>query len=483
LHPEQILIFYREQKRRDLCLGYSSGGLQRDLKIPQDIELLYFVELQGGAQEFPFPQKNNLPDEEKDWLAKLQTRLIVPMNGTNGKLAGLFLLGPKKSEIPYTATDKQLLETVADQIALVCENVSLKERLDEDRKIRQQVLGRIEARQINLLKECPICGACFDSEDDICSKDATELTLSLPIERTIEQRYRLDRLIGKGGMGAVYEALDVRLNRSIAVKILSGNMFGDSQALRRFEREAQFSAKLNHPNIVAIHDYGLLSTEGAYLVMELVQGETLRSVIRRGKRISPLVAADWFDQICEAMKAAHQMGIAHRDLKPENIIFSTGKDGRKLVQVLDFGLAKTLNPEPSDPNSPTALSTAPGTLLGTLGYMSPEQLTGELIDERTDVFSIGVILVETLTGQLPFTGKTYHEQINNILRTSFHLSGELELEKDLDAVLQECLAKDRALRFKSIAAMQQVLINSLRNCHSPGPAGADAADADTLMLG
>jgi hypothetical protein len=482
LHPKRLYLFYREHHTRDFSLGYSSETPQHELKIPEEFQLLHYMELQGGTQDFPFPQKNNLPQSEKEWLAKLHTQLIVPMTGTDGKLAGLFLLGPKMSEIPYTATDRQLLETLADQIALVYENVRLKERVDHDRKIRHEVLARIEDREINLLKECPRCGACFNSEVQVCSRDSTELNLSLPVERTIEQRYRLDQLLGKGGMGAVYEALDIRLNRRVAVKILSGSMFGNSGALRRFEREAQISARLNHPNVVAIHDYGLLSTEGAYLVMELTQGETLRSILKRDGRISFSVAAEWFDQICAAVREAHRMGIIHRDLKPENIMISAKENERALAQVLDFGLAKAQKPRISDPLSPTALSTTPGTLMGTFGYMSPEQLMGEEVDERTDVFSIGVVLVEAVTRERPFKGSTYHDLLTNILQGSFHLGGESPEVKNLDKVLQQCLAKDSALRFSTIVEMQKELIGALRRCGSLPYPEKSILDADTITL-
>ena len=164
-------------------------------------------------------------------------------------------------------------------------------RISKERKIKREVLARLEDQAINLVKECPECGACFDSASEFCETDHNELTLSLPVERTIEGKYRLDRLLGKGGMGAVYEAMDLRLDRRIAIKIMLGSMFGDRTALRRFEREARASARLNHPNIITVYDYGVTGTEGAYLVMEMVSGVNMRSVIEQERVIAPAVAA------------------------------------------------------------------------------------------------------------------------------------------------------------------------------------------------
>jgi hypothetical protein len=482
LHPEHIYLFYQERENRELSLGYSSGGGNEEMRIPQEFQLLRYMEYQGSAIEFPFPHKNNLPQSEKAWLAELGTRLIVPMNGTDNRLTGLFLLGQKRSEVPYTASDRQLLETLADQIAIVYENVRLKERVHRDHKITREVLSRFEDQKINLLKECPACGTCFDSTAQFCTTDRSELTLSLPVERNVEARYRLDQLIGRGGMGAVYEAFDMRLSRQVAVKILMGSMFGNLEALRRFEREAQTAARLSHPNIITVYDYGVLKTEGAYLVMELARGETLGATIRRERYIHPQIAAECFDQMLEAIKAAHQAGIVHRDLKPENVIILQGEKNQKLIKVLDFGLAKIVSPDISNPDSPASLLTSPGTVMGTLGYMSPEQLTGGQVDERSDLFSIGVMIVEALTGQRPFNGKTYHELLTNLLHQTFHLEDQSPAAQRLDAILQKCLAKERAERIASAADLQHELIPALRQCPALAPRPLANLDADTLIL-
>jgi eukaryotic-like serine/threonine-protein kinase len=478
LHPERMYLFYREEEKRDMSLGYSSGGSMQELRIPQEFELLRLMEYHQNAQDFPFPQKTKLPAAEKEWLAQLETKLIVPMAGTDQRLAGLMLLGQKKSEVPYTASDRQLLETLADQIAIVYENVRLKERVDRDRRVRHEVLARVEDRKINLLKECPVCGTCFDSSVQTCSNDQSELTLPVAVERTIDDRYRLDKLIGRGGMGAVYEANDLRLNRKVAVKILSGQLFGNSAALRRFEREAQTSARLSHPNIITIYDYGVLSTEGAYLVMELVSGETVGTLLKREKQIAPSTAANWLEQMLSAVGAAHAAGVIHRDLKPDNI-FINGADNR--IKILDFGLAKLSQGHEAGETANSAM-TSPGAVMGTFGYMSPEQLSGSQIDHRADLFSIGVITVELITGRRPFGGKNYHEHLTAILQQTFHLEGESEDAKRLDATLQKCLAKDPNDRFRSAGEMLSELVPSVRAYKAPAIATDERLEADTMII-
>ena len=481
LHPERIYLFYREEDSRDLSLGYSSEGVSEGLCIPEEFRLLRLIEGQAGAQDFPFRQKNNLPPDEEKWLIALGTRLIVPLVGTDDRLAGLFLLGEKKSEVPYTARDRDLLESLASQVALVYENAHLKERVDREQRIKHEVLGRFEEGHINLLKECPRCGACFDSSELTCDKDNSELTLSMPVERMVEGRYRLQKLVGRGGMGAVYEATDLRLNRLVAVKILSAKMFGNREALRRFEREAKTSARLSHPNIITVYDYGGLSTGGAYLVMELISGETLGALIKGDGCIPPETAADCFNQVLEGLKAAHAAGVIHRDLKPDNVLISTGENGQPHVRVLDFGLAKIRLSESTDTNSPTALATTPGRVMGTIGYMSPEKLSGETIDERTDLFAVGVMVVEALTGRRPFTGRIYTEILRSIVQGSFHLEQGTKEAERLDTVLQKCLAKDRESRFSSAREMQRELIPAIREYRFHSKQQWASSEADTLL--
>ena len=460
LHPGRVYIFYREADKRDLTLGHSSDGTSPLPTIPRDARLLRALEGHPRAQEYPSPQLDQLPASERAWLDQLKIALLVPMSGTDGGIVGLLFLGEKRSEQHYTATDRRLLEAIARQVAVVYENVRLREHLESEARVRHEVLAHLEEQRINLLKECPACGACYDSAVQACAQDGSDLTLTLPVERTIDGKYRLERLLGKGGMGAVYQGTDLRLGRQVAVKIISGGLFGDQPALRRFEREARASAMLNHPHIVAVYDYGLTGAGGAYLVMEQIVGVTLRDELTRTGCLLPGTAAEWFDQLLAAVSAAHTVGIIHRDLKPENVLLAAVESGPSQVKIVDFGLAKLRHLDPS------ALSslTMPGMVMGTLNYMSPEQLAGEEVDERGDIFSLGVMAVEAVTGIRPFNGKTCPELLTAIVQRGYHLPGTGREALHLDGVLQKCLAKDRGQRFSTVSELRQELIPAVREC-------------------
>jgi serine/threonine protein kinase len=219
------------------------------------------------------------------------------------------------------------------------------------------------------------------------------------------------------------------------------------------------SAKLNHPNIIAVYDYGALESQGAFLVMELVHGVTLRRELKRLGRLEPRTAARYFRQVLEGVKAAHEAGVVHRDLKPENVLIQRD-GGDRAIKILDFGLAKVSLLDLQDPDS----LTLPGAVLGTLGYMSPEQVSGGASDERSDIFALGVLVVEALTGELPFKGATARDMMIATINAPYRLEGESPEIQHLDAVLQRCIAKDPAARFASIAELADELIPALLDC-------------------
>ena len=252
--------------------------------------------------------------------------------------------------------------------------------------------------------------------------------------------------LGAGGMGAVYRARDVRLDREVAIKVLAESLVADETALARFEREAISVAKLSHPNILSIFEFGR-DAGTAFVAMELVDGETLRARLDGGP-IPARKAATYALQIARGLGAAHARGIVHRDLKPENVMI--GRDDQ--VKILDFGLAKEVEPRGQGSQLATQLpKTTPGTVLGTFGYMAPEQVRGLAVDHRADMFAFGAVLYEMLSGQRAFRGETAADTMTAILTKEppdLDLAA-LSVPPGLDRIVRRCMEKTPDLRFQS----------------------------------
>ena len=259
--------------------------------------------------------------------------------------------------------------------------------------------------------------------------------------------YEIKAPLGAGGMGEVYRAHDARLNRDVAIKILPGEYAADPERVHRFEQEARATATFSHPNIVVVYDVGA-RTGGLYVVTELLEGETLRQRLSGGA-LPTRKATDYASQVASGLAAAHEKGIIHRDLKPDNIFIT--RDGR--VKILDFGLAKLAPPvTPDDRTLATeGVKTEAGLVLGTLGYMSPEQVRGGAVDHRSDLFSFGAILYEMLSGQRAFRGNTSADTISAILKEDppeLSATGR-EVSPALDRTVRHCLEKNPEERFQS----------------------------------
>ena len=404
LHPESVAILVsgiEEGRLTPVSVMHGSaewlpldGGLATMLRWSDE-------PLEIFARD-PRSPVRRLPPEEQQWLARTGAVLLVPVVGQERALIAVIALGARRSEEAYTAEDLQLLASIATQMAL---------GFDVARLRRSQTPGllgsdttRVMPGAAQPLHECPRCGRCEDAGVATCPADGAPMREVASVPRVIDGKYRLEQLLGRGGMGAVYRARDLRLDRLVAVKVVRAELLGDVEARRRFRREAQIVARLQHPSIVAIFDYGTFPDGGAFLVMELVRGEDLRHVLLREGRMAPLRAARILTSVCAAIEAAHREGVLHRDLKPENILLPGGDTEAK---VLDFGVAKLITEErPRDsesmpPEAATVL-TAAGMIVGTPAYMAPEQFRGAPPDARTDVFSLGVIAYEMLSGTLPF---------------------------------------------------------------------------------
>src|SRR5881394_3231665 len=262
--------------------------------------------------------------------------------------------------------------------------------------------------------QCPRCGRRFSNDVMVCPNDHTPLqadaTLAdVPLDpllgRVFDGKYRLDERLGGGGMGTVYRATHLLIERPVAIKVLSQRFVGDKTAQQRFRREARAAGRMHHPNAVSVNDFGTTEDGWLYIVMELLEGRTLRDLLAREAPLDPARAVSFMLQACAAVGAAHDANLIHRDLKPANIFIEQRPNFPAVVKVLDFGVAKFMVEEHEDEDFNTL--TQVGAIIGTPRYMSPEQCTGAApLTPASDVYSFGVILYEMLAGVVPFSAET-----------------------------------------------------------------------------
>jgi serine/threonine protein kinase len=296
----------------------------------------------------------------------------------------------------------------------------------------------------------------------------------------VARRYRVVRALGEGGMGQVFEADHVGLGRSVALKVVRSCSPSGSSTIERFEREARALARLSGPNVVRVFDFGHLDDGRPFLAMELLEGEDLRTRIRRG-RVAPRLAIDWVRQACLGLAEAHEAGLVHRDIKPENLFLSPVSEAGVHVRLIDFGIAKDVTPAGRDGSELTASTL----LLGSPSYMSPEQLRApQEVGPATDLWSLGVVLHELLSGALPFVGETDAALVAAIAADRpkpLHASLEpSELRRELEAIVSSCLDKDPLRRPASARALAAKLERIARDSSPSPPRRAWSAAASVL---
>ncbi len=400
LHPEFAALLVRGPGEVGYHSVAAAPSAHAPPPLPAESKLLALVRLLGKPLEVSLTEagwlKQQLPHAEADFLHQARIDLVVPISAAPGRTEAVLALGIKRSEEPYSREDQDLLVAIAVDLALLL-----------DRPVAAS------ARPSEAFEECPQCGTCYDTGAGRCASEGASLA-PVRLPRTLVGRYRLERRRGRGGMGVVYEATDTALERHVAVKVIRDDLVGSAEAAERFRGEARAAASFTHPNVVTVHDFGVAVGTRAFLVMELLDGTTLREELRRQKRLPAPRAVEILRGVCAALEAAHRRQLVHRDLKPENI-FLVRSETVEIPKVLDFGIAKFL---PAAATQATR-DTGPGELLGTFLYMAPEQMRGLKVDAKWDLWALAVVAYEMLAGGQPFAGATMAECHNAVLMGRF----------------------------------------------------------------
>jgi serine/threonine protein kinase len=310
-------------------------------------------------------------------------------------------------------------------------------------------------------KVCIQCSRKFGGGETACPHDGTLLVALMQdplIGSTLAGNYQIQSLLGTGGMGVVYKARHGLMDRIVAIKMLQAQLVSDSLSVARFHQESKAASRINHPNVITIHDFGISAQGLPYIVMDYLNGEPLSDAIRESGQISVDRTLKIAMQTCDALAQAHKQGVVHRDLKPGNIVLTTFNEDKDYVKVVDFGVAKLMNQDGQR-------LTQAGEVCGSPVYMSPEQCMGQELDARSDIYSMGIVLYETLTGKLPILGKTMVDTMSkhcSEMPPSFKVSRpDLYIPERLEAIVFKALAKDPADRQQSMDELKSDLESAI----------------------
>jgi serine/threonine-protein kinase len=318
------------------------------------------------------------------------------------------------------------------------------------------------------VKTCPVCSSEWPDDTRFCPKDGSTLRAAAGadlIGSIVADRYHIEKKLGEGGMGAVYLGEHVKMGRKSAIKVMTQSMASDPEAIARFNREAANAARINHPNVCAIYDFGETEDGTIYLAMEFIEGETLSDMQHREGALELDRAVEILQQTGEALQAAHDLGIVHRDLKPDNIMIARARDGTDVVKVVDFGIAKAMTGEEGQKVTRTGL------VVGTPEYMSPEQLSGDVLNGRSDIYSLALVFFRMVTGALPFQAESSQEtMIKRLTDDPLKLS---EVAPDagwpprLQGVMDRALERMPADRYESAALFARDALDAVRGAGRP----------------
>jgi serine/threonine-protein kinase len=328
-------------------------------------------------------------------------------------------------------------------------------------------------------KICPTCGTEYPLSERFCPRDGSALRSAEPqadlLGSIIADRYHILKKLGEGGMGTVYLAEHVKMGRKSALKVMNPGMNTDPDAIARFNREASNASRLSHPNICGIYDFGETPEGMIYLAMEFIEGASLTSLIEKAGALPAPRAASIVHQTADALQVAHDAGIVHRDLKPDNIMIARNRDGSDQVKVVDFGIAKASS-------SDAQKVTKTGLVVGTPEYMSPEQLAGDKLDGRSDIYSLALVAFNCLTGALPFPSESAQEamimRLTDKPKTLAEMKGDVAWPEKVQAIMDKGLARDADDRYQSAAQFGRELAAAVAEM----PVTA-AAEAGTMVMG
>lgn len=316
------------------------------------------------------------------------------------------------------------------------------------------------------MKKCPKCGVEFKDTATLCPTDGAVLEIESRalVGRTLASKYRVDELVSEGGMGAVYRGTHILMDKTVALKVLHPALAADNIVVARFSREARAASRISHPHAISVTDFGESEDGIVFLVMEFLNGRTLKDVVKSTGPLELQRVVEIMRQVCGALEAAHLENVVHRDLKSDNIMLLDVAEG-DWVKVLDFGIAKIQEPAGQDPGL-----TAPDLIIGTPQYMSPEQCSqSSEIDARSDVYSLGVILFEMLTGHVPFSGESPTTVMLKHLQEvpPDILKERSELPSDVGQVVSRALAKKPEDRFQTVRDLRISLTSAAKNGQTP----------------
>lgn len=356
---------------------------------------------------------------------------VVPVRGSGGELLGGVVV---KGAPPMGPLEHQMVAAFAAQMGAVLELHRTRKNLQAARARQAEAKASLQAKGIELMHLCPICRRCYPDAITHCPEDGAALEMPRLLPILIEGRYRLDRLLGEGGMGLVFGATDERLGREVAIKLLKPELYAASAVQARFQQEARSLATLAHPGIIAIFDSGELEDGHAFLVMERLHGTPLGALIEQKGAGTPAQVASLLRQAGAALAAAHRAGILHRDIKPDNFFLTQEGEGFR-VKLLDFGLAKPLDAAGG--------LTRTGMVVGTPQFMSPEQVKGRALDARSDLYSFAATVYEALTGRRLIRTEFSMEVFAAITRGLHTRLGDLLLmPEELEQAIESALALD-----------------------------------------